>query len=135
MLESTLYLTLIDHSHCPSLSYPSGGTSGGRTRDLLFAGQVLSQLSYSPINKALRSANRTFVDCWNFCFSNRQNFLSPRIKPCRNLILKTHTSRVLCRYQPIANMAGISFTAVQVSRVYFFGERYYRVAVSFGSGI
>ena len=74
MLESTLYLTLIDHSHCPSLSYPSGGTSGGRTRDLLFAGQVLSQLSYSPINKALRSANRTFVDYWNFCFSNRQNF-------------------------------------------------------------
>ena len=135
MLESTLYLTLIDHSHCPSLSYPSGGTSGGRTRDLLFAGQVLSQLSYSPINMALRSANRTFVDYWNFCFSNRQNFLPPRIKPCRNLILKTHTSRVLCQYQPIANMAGISFTAVQVSRVYFFGERYYRVAVSFGSGI
>lgn len=49
MLEST-QLSNVDRPNYTILSYPIGGTSGGRTRDLLFAGQVLSQLSYSPIN-------------------------------------------------------------------------------------
>ena len=32
---------------------PDGGDSGGRTRDLLLAGQALSQLSYAPGSVAL----------------------------------------------------------------------------------
>ena len=36
-----------------------GGLEGSRTLDLLFAGQMLSQLSYEPINKV--AVRTTFI--------------------------------------------------------------------------
>ena len=53
-----------------NLYHPFGGTSESQTRDLYTASVMLSQLSYGPIKIALRSANHTFFDYWNICFSN-----------------------------------------------------------------
>lgn len=130
MLEST-QLSNFDRPNYTLLSYPYW--------NLLPLSNLDGDLIYYAPKRHLPRATEcvvsiTHISAGIFAFPIGRIF-TPRIKPCRNLMLKTHISRVVCRYQPLANVAGNSFTAVQVSRVYFFGERYYRVAVSFGSGI
>ena len=88
----------------------NGGDDGIRTHDPLLAGQVLSQLSYTPI-----FSHRAFAQCFSFgfCFSlpfsnPRSGFYStPQVSVSIELSSRTVARKVLSPLQSLTSVFGM----------------------------